>query len=93
MGRYKGKKVIFSPHVHMTTTKEEQTKTVALSMASGDQEVSPDLGKVLSKVTITKPDTLIAGNIKNGVTIGGVTGSLDTPEETYQGLLSETFGS
>ena len=73
--------------------KESQTKTVSLDMASGNQVITPDSNKVLTQVTITKPDTLIAGNIKNGITIGGVTGSLDTPEETYQGLLSETFGS
>ena len=58
--------------------KEEQTKTEALSMASGDLTVTPDSGKVLSSVTITKPATLIAGNIKKDVNIGGVVGSLET---------------
>lgn len=52
-----------------------QTKTVALSMASGDQVISPDTGYALSQVTVEKPLTLIATNIKNGVTIGGVEGS------------------
>lgn len=58
--------------------KPEQTKTVALSMASGNQTVSPDSGKVLSKVTITKPDTLIPENIKKDITIGGVVGTLES---------------
>lgn len=58
--------------------KTEQTKTVALSMASGNQTVNPDSGKVLSKVTITKPDTLIPENIKKDITIGGVVGTLES---------------
>lgn len=37
-----------------------QTKTITLDLESGDQEVLPDTGYTLSKVTITKPDTLIS---------------------------------
>lgn len=59
----------------ITTAKTEQTKTVALSMASGDQTITPDTGKVLTQVTVEKPATLAAGNIKDGTTIGGVTGT------------------
>lgn len=55
--------------------KPEQTKTVELSMASGNQEVSPDTGKVLTRVTVTKPATLIPDNIRKDITIGGVTGT------------------
>ena len=55
--------------------KVSQTKTEALSMASGNQVITPDTNKVLSQVTITKPNTLVAGNIKTGVTIGGVQGT------------------
>lgn len=58
--------------------KTEQTKTVTLSMASGNQTVTPDSGKVLSKVIITKPDTLIPDNIKKDVNIGGVVGTLES---------------
>lgn len=61
----------------VTTSKEEQTKTVGLSMENGDQIVTPDTNKVLSQVTITKPATLIAGNIKKDVNIGGVIGSFE----------------
>lgn len=57
---------------------EEQTKTVDLAMATGDQVVAPDAGKTLSQVTITKPATMIPGNIKKDVNIGGVVGTLDT---------------
>lgn len=59
----------------ISTTKPEQTKTVALSMAGGDQVITPDSGKVLTQVTVEKPSTLTAGNIKDGVTIGGETGT------------------
>lgn len=65
----------------ITTSKPEQEKTAALSMLSGDQIVSPDSGKVLSKVTIVKPATLIATNIKKDINIGGVVGTLETQKE------------
>lgn len=65
----------------ITTSKPEQEKTAALSMLSGDQIVSPDSGKVLSKVTIAKPATLIATNIKKDINIGGVVGTLETQKE------------
>lgn len=63
--------------------KTEQSKTIILSMASGNQTVTPDSGKVLNKVIITKPDTLIPENIKKGVTICGVTGTLESSSGTY----------
>ncbi|MDY5912564.1 MAG: hypothetical protein SPJ62_11300 [Inconstantimicrobium porci] len=58
--------------------KTEQTKTIDLSMASGNQIISPDSGKVLSKVTVNKPSTLIPDNIKKDVNIGGVVGTLES---------------
>lgn len=66
----------------LSPAKTEQAKTVDLAMASGNQVVSPDSGKVLSSVTITKPTTLVASNIKKGVTIGGVAGSYNPTLET-----------
>lgn len=64
--------------VPATPTEE---KTVDLAMASGNQVISPDAGKNLSKVTVTKPSTLVAGNIKTGVSIGGVTGTLEAKKD------------
>ena len=61
-------------NVPATPTEE---KTVDLAMASGNQVVTPASGKHLTKVTITKPATLTAGNIKSGVNIGGVVGSME----------------
>ena len=58
-----------------------QEKTVDLAMALGDQVIPPDSGYDLSKVTVKKPSTLVAGNIKTGVSIGGVTGTLEAKKE------------
>lgn len=57
------------------TIPESQTKTMDLNMASGDQVVKPDSGKVLSQVTVKKPSTFTAENIKKDVNIGGVVGT------------------
>lgn len=56
---------------------QSQAKTVDLSMASGDQVIMPDEGYSLSKVTVTKPETLIPENIKKDVDIGGVVGMME----------------
>lgn len=63
------------------TSKPEETKRVALNMASGNQSVVPAAGKVLTEVIVEKPATLVAGNIKTGVSIGGVTGTLEAKKE------------
>lgn len=59
---------------------DAQTKTVDLNMASGNQVVSPDAGKLLSQVTVQKPASLAPSNIKKNVTIGGVEGNYEGPE-------------
>jgi hypothetical protein len=77
-------------------SKVEQTKTVDLSMASGNQVVSPDTNKVLSQVTITKPSTLIPENIKQGITIGGVLGTLASGggwEDISSGVSFDSSGN
>ena len=58
--------------------KTEQTKTVDLSMTNGNQTVTPDSGKVLNKVIVNKPSTLIPDNIKKDINIGGVVGTLES---------------
>ena len=55
-----------------------EANTVELSMPSGDQTVSPSSGKFLSAVTVKKPATMLPENIKKGVSIGGVVGTLET---------------
>lgn len=64
-----------------------EAKTVELSMPSGNQTVSPDAGKFLSAVTVKKPATMLPENIKKGVSIGGVVGTL----ESGGGSTSETW--
>lgn len=54
-----------------------EERMVELSMPSGNQVIQPTSGKVMRKVTIQKPATLSPGNIKKGVVIGGVTGTLE----------------
>lgn len=56
--------------------KSEGEKTVALDMSNGDQIVEPSGQiQVFTKVTVQKPDTMVPGNIKKDVVIGGVTGT------------------
>lgn len=58
---------------------DSEEKNVDLNMASGNQVITPsDSNKVLSKVTVNKPTTLVAANIKQDVEIGGVVGTLKT---------------
>lgn len=58
-------------------SKPEETKQVALNMASGNQSVVPAAGKVLTEVIVEKPATMLPENIKKDVDIGGVTGTLE----------------
>lgn len=66
----------------LEVAKVEEEKTVDLSMASGNQVITPTSGKVMNKVTITKPSTLLAENIKNGIDIGGVVGTYEGSSTT-----------
>lgn len=73
-----------------------ETKSVALSMASGNQTISATSDKYMTSVTVTKPSTLIASNIKSGVNIAGVTGTYTAPAATINsqvvGLFNFTVG-
>ena len=62
-----------------------EERMVELSMPSGNQVILPTSGKVMRKVTVQKPDTLLSENIKKDVVIGGVTGALEA------GDTSETW--
>lgn len=58
------------------TGAESEDVTTNLNMSDGNQVITPSSGKVFSKVTITKPVTMLPENIKNGINIGGVVGTL-----------------
>ena len=61
-----------------TGGKPEQIKTVDFNPGSANNiTVTPDAGYVLSSVQVNKPTTMIPGNIKSGVNIGGVVGTYE----------------
>ena len=62
--------------VNVPATPTEE-KTVELALTDGNQVLTPTAGKNFSKVTITKPATLLPENIKKGVTIAGVVGTYE----------------
>ena len=68
-----------------------QEKTVALDMANGNQIITSDDGKIMTQATVLKPATMAAENIKSGVNIGGVVGSLEgkLPEEEKTVTITE----
>ena len=53
------------------------TQTKSVTPKSTSQDITPDSGKFLSKVTVTGDSNLVAGNIKSGVSIFGVSGTLE----------------
>lgn len=72
---------INNPLIVLEKGKDEQTKTVDLAMADGNQTITPDSGKTLSGVTVTKPATMLPANIKKDINIGGVVGTLEEKQE------------
>lgn len=73
----KGLKVLTTGGAEQTFIAGEAVeKTVNLDFSSGDMEVTPDDGKMFSKVNIPKPETLMPEHISKGVNIAGVVGTL-----------------
>lgn len=54
---------------------ETEEKTVAADFSGGDMVLEPSDGKVLSKATVTRPETLVPENIAEGVDIAGIIGT------------------
>jgi hypothetical protein len=51
-------------------------KTVGLDFSNGDVVVTPDTNQLFNRVTIPKPSSLAAENIRENVNVAGVTGTL-----------------
>ena len=77
------------------TRKPEEEKTVALYFPGGENQlILPTDGKVMSKVTVKKPSTLIRSNIRDNVIIGGVVGTLqERKPEQSKSVTITTNGS
>lgn len=72
--------------------KPEQSVELPLNVESGNQVILPDPGFVLSSVTVLKPEDLLPENIRDGMNIGGVTGTLKEGPviPTYEGSYTIT---
>lgn len=69
---------------------QTETPIVNLSLASGNQVVNASSGKYIKSLTITKPSTLIASNIKSGVNIAGVNGNLSPAKPEQAKIITIT---
>ena len=69
---------------------QTETPTVNLSLASGNQTVNASSGKYIKSLTITRPSTLVASNIKSGVNIAGVSGSLSPAKPEQAKIINIT---
>ena len=70
---------------------KQQTNTeVQLALAGGNQDVIAPNGYLYYKVTIVKPDTLVSNNIRKGVTIAGVIGTMEEQKEEEEKTINIT---
>lgn len=69
--------------------KDEQIKTVELNMSTGNQVITPDPNKVLTEVTINKPNTFIESNIKADISIGGIIGTFTSDADAVASDIAE----
>jgi hypothetical protein len=65
-------------------TAQEETKEVTPDFSDGNVVVTPSKGKLLSEVTINKDSNLTPENIKDGVDVHGITGTLVAEKETKE---------
>ena len=74
------------------------TQTKSVNPGSSAKEITPDAGKYLTKVTVAGDPNLTASNIKDGVTIFGVNGTLtgggaSLTESAFTYSVSDVAGS
>ena len=72
-----------------------EQKSVPLDMSSGNQEVVPTVGYVMSRVVVGKPDTFVPEHIKKDVEIGGIVGTFEgsIAPDTEQLIINPDFSS
>lgn len=80
------------------TVPGQEARNVELNMQSGNQAIVASTGMLMKQVTVVKPGTFLPENIKKGVNIGGVIGTLEaspsgggSSSETW--VLNEKLGS
>lgn len=77
MSMYDTTDVTYTVGISQKTREDVETAEVELALADGDQEVTPSTSdKVLTKVTIKKPESLVPENIAKDVEIAGVVGTM-----------------
>lgn len=70
---------------------KQQTNTeVQLALAGGNQDIIAPNGYLYYKVTIIKPATLVSNNIRKGVTIAGVIGTMEEQKEEEEKTINIT---
>ncbi len=70
---------------------KQQTNTeVQLALAGGNQDIIAPNGYLYYKVTIIKPVTLVSNNIRKGVTIAGVIGTMEEQKEEEEKTINIT---
>lgn len=72
------------------TVPGQETRNVELNMKSGNQAIVSSTGMLMKQVTVVKPGTFLPENIKKGVNIGGVIGTLEA-SPSGGGSSSETW--
>ena len=76
--------------IKKVTANPTPSQSKSVTPSASQQIVTPDSGKLLNKVTVNGDSDLVAGNIKKGVDIFGVTGTFDG-EEVVNGIIEEYY--
>lgn len=66
---------------------------IELALSAGNQSIAAPDGYAVKSAIILKPSTLIPSNIKTGVTIAGVTGTLEASESTGVNFYGMTYSN
>ena len=80
--------------IKKVTVNPTPSQSKSVTPSTSQQTVSPDSGKLLSQVTVAGDSDLVAGNIKKGVDIFGVTGTLvDVSKQGLEWVKTQNIDS